>query len=685
MSQHRAQKDRRDGQPLQAKAEKRRSNLVDDLLCSNSDNDIESDIDSEPSARKPSPPHSARHGFLGSQASSRNSHTASLLPQSTGDAVLHDRRSYKRARLERASVKKVSSLDVGTGSRSNLTFPTPPVATPPEIAHKRRGRPPGSRNKNKLVTGLPPARTLIKEPSTSDASNYALHQYPLTHYTRSTQTLCLPAILRHRELGGYLGLNLRNLQDGLRQTIVNGLLSPWKSWEGASKDVVTATWSPDGTHFAVGASTDLDTLNLRYNRSNNLLWGDTQRGYLSELADHHLSRDVSTATEGSFQNDGAYNTLDPRVFTTVSSICFNARGDQMYTSSYDRNVKIWDASDSDVSPRCVSTLVHETRVELLHGREEMYGHLLATAQWDSKRSISVFGIKTDEPESNFVRTHFTSERAERMGFFPTALRWGRIPSWTEQLLLAGFAGNKNDERDRDRQGDLLLWDIIQMAPSTKLAPAAQCVFDLTWHPRLPLMAAATTPGPLLGNKRMKSVIRTWSPLETGSRIMEFECPALDVNEICFHPSDQNYICAACTDGCAYVWDVRRPNDILQVLQHDKGIEEIDHSRSREDQDTGMRFMSWNLTGSFLYTGSSDGIIKQWNPLLAREDALIKDVAAFDSGVMAASFSPDFSNLLVGLCKGSVQLLSSAPPSDPCDVVSQSSLRPSQPERSLTEG
>ena len=658
----------------------RRSNLVDDLLRSGSGNDTDSDSDASPSV--PILSDSTREVPPSVQRSLLSCQDPSPMTQPLDStSASFDRQAYKRVKLSQGTASDTGWQGAMPIAGIQSSESAPFLASQHPMVSKRRGRPPGSRNKTKALTDVLSSRSpMVKATLTSATSDCSTHRPWLIHYAWSTRTLSRASLLRHRELGGCPVLGSRNIQDSLRQTIIDQQLSPWKCWDGASKDVITSAWSPNGTRFVVGASTDLDSLNLRYNRNNNLLWGDLEKGLLTELPDHCFPREVFANVGSNSQGNDDYDTLDSRVFTTVSSVCFNERGDQMYTSSYDKKVKIWRAQEHEGYPKCVSDLVHGARVELLEGRAADERHLLATAQRESKQAISVFSVKSDDPEVVTLKARFTSDRAERMNYFPTALRWGTIPSRTDHLLLAGFAENKNNEFERDRQGDLLLWDAIKMEPHARLTPAAQCVFDLAWHPRLPIMAVATTPGPLLGNKKTKSVVRTWSPLESGSRIMEFECPALDINEICFHPSAQHYICAACTNGCAYLWDVRRPDEALQILRHGKAIEEIDRDRSIEDQDTGIRFMSWGLNGSYLYTGSSDGLIKQWNPFLAEEDALIRDVATFDSGIMTGSFSPDYSNLLIGLCKGSVQVLSSAPLSAPPpefeDVASPFSFRPS---------
>ena len=502
----------------------------------------------------------------------------------------------------------------------------------------------------------------------------------LIHYSRPCTAYKKGSLLRHRELGSHPRLSQRSLHKALRQNLLNHDFRQWKSWTGASKDIITAAWDPRGTTFAAGASTDLDPLNLRYNRSNNLLWGSVELGCLVELDEHHVQRPRPPLENEGSELHTIYNTLDPRLFTTISSICFSATGEYMFTSSYDKTVKLWDTTDTHKPPRCVTTLAHESRVELMSLSTRIDTNFLATAQNDSHKSISLFKVQADHSIDDLG--NFTSEEAYKNGYVPTSLQWGTTPSWTDHLVLAGFGENKNDEAERDRRGDIYLWDIARKVPFKKLSPRAQCVFDVAWHPSRAIFAAATTPGSTLTNrKKTRSVIRAWGPFELASPQIEYECPALDINEICFNPQDEHYLSAACTDGTVYVWDSRRPSDIFASLQHGVAIEEMDPERTREDQDTGVRFMSWSSDGSMLYTGSSDGLIRQWNPFVSAGDALVRDVASFDSGVVTAAFSPDYTQLLIGLCKGSIQVLSTAPVSEPNEEGSLFTFTAAAPPKS----
>ena len=526
-----------------------------------------------------------------------------------------------------------------------------------------------------IPTGFPTMPTHTRRKAHVTSSTPSLLPPPI-HYVPSIRAAPTSSLLRSRELGGtiqYDGiyLNSQGITVALRKHITDKI-TYWRGWIGASKDVLVVTWAPDGSNFAVGASTELDDLNIQYNRRNNLLLGNLESNTLRELPDHYVDRPLpETIESGDNSHQATYDAVDPELYTTVSSICFNDRSDRMFTASYDSTVKVWDVARGKST--CVSTLQHKEAVDHL----ALSGECLATGQQTIKESIRIYQLDTFDDLDNLDGDQaplatFGSTRAQKQKMFPTCLQFGKTPE-TTGLLLGGYSEVNVDLRTSDREGDICLWN-VETGHSFKITPMAQSVWDIAWHPRLSIFAAATAPGlraKLTFRHTTHSVVRTWSPMEGLGRIMEYECPAADINIVTFNPRDDHYVSASCTDGSTYVWDQRSPDRILHQLKHGKPIDELDNEISIEDQDTGVCMSTWDQDGRVLYTGSSDGVIKAWNIYQSAEDASIREVAKFNSGIMCGSFSPDYTNLLVGLSIGGVQILSSCPtthPSNDDDII-----------------
>ena len=482
----------------------------------------------------------------------------------------------------------------------------------------------------------------------------------LMHHIPAPSVTGFDRLLSQRELG--IGrrnggaISAHGLAYQLRNYVADRL-TDWTSWTGVSKDVLTVSWSLDGSRYGVGGSTDMDALNIQYNRCNNLLLGDLDSQTLTELPDHHIPRPKPEEIEtGDNSRQAVYDSVDPQLYTTVPSLCFEETGGWMFTASYDKTVKVWDLSTSNAV--CVQTLRHSANVD--HVVMDRFSSAIATGQREIEDPVQIFGLDPVDGDNGtnpvIFHSSFSSQRAGKFKLHPSSLRWGIHPA-VNHLLLAGFSEDGENERAID--GDLCVWNATSQT-FLKVRPSSQSVFDTCWHPTLPLFAAATSlgRGPTnLTHRSFKSVIRTWQPLETSSRVMEYECPAYDINILTFNPRAENYITAGCTDGNIYVWDYRMPNEILHKLTHDRPIDEQDSSRSRQDQDTGVCFSAWDQGGQNLYTGSSDGKIKAWNIYGSTEDALVRDVASFDAGIMCGEFSPSYDKLLLGLSKGSIQILS----------------------------
>ncbi|CAF9931486.1 MAG: hypothetical protein GOMPHAMPRED_005922 [Gomphillus americanus] len=461
------------------------------------------------------------------------------------------------------------------------------------------------------------------------------------------------SLLRNRDISGPGWLSIQQSLMRVRDSCLNTTIQPWKNWIGASKDIIRTAWAPDGLSFVIGSSTDLDERNVQFNRPNNLLWCNMTTNTIVELDDHKIQRSVPGILVNLDMTE-SNRVLDPHVFTTISDICYGQDSTRFWTASYDKTVKVWDVIDE--SPRCARTVVHQDPVDILARCCAYSTEVVASAQ----KSTSA-GVKIYQYETSLTTSIPDPDQAEKHSLVPTALAWGNPTGSTKSLLAAGY-GEKENEAVRHLRGNIVIWNAEAEAKLIDLTSRYHYVYDLAWHTYQPWLAAAIpvkerTHAGLPGTQ---SNIRIWEPYRNDRYIYDLDCLGLDINRVIFNPMDSVYVSAACTDGIVYHYDLRQPQEILAKFEHSPPISQLYTDRPREIQDFGVQFMSWNAAGTLLYSGSSDGKIKQWNPYLNNENAFIEDIATLDASISSGCFSPDFTNLLIGTNKGSAHVFSSAP-------------------------
>lgn len=479
---------------------------------------------------------------------------------------------------------------------------------------------------------------------------------PCHNPLRSTASL-----LRHREIG-LEGRRFRNLRSELQLRTSEQIL-PWRSWKGASGDVVACAWAPQSTTYAVGAAAPTNDEDLQYNRPRNLLLGDLIANTLEELPDHRMDRPKpETISIGPNSTQAVYDACDPMVYMTVSSLHFSCDGSRLYTASHDKTVKIWDVSSKEIS--CLQTIQHDAWVLDLD-MSPYFRDVFAAATKTIDDSIHVYFPESDDDSiSPLSSVHFQSPRAKERPqwlLYPECLRWGRTAN-TSQLLLAGFQQWGETRDNRGREGQLCLWN-VHAGVSIRVSPSSQSIFTATWHPTLDLFATGGSPSRNQGlthPSTTRSVVRTWDVRILSRFAVEYECPAIDMQDVIFNPLYPNIVSAGCTDSATYVWDFRKPDNYLHKLRHGRPLSDWDHTRPQEEGDPGVMMTVWGQESSRLYTGSSDGIVKCWDIMRAPEDVLIRDVGSLGAGIQSGAFSPDFSHLLVGDADGGVHILTSAP-------------------------
>ena len=479
----------------------------------------------------------------------------------------------------------------------------------------------------------------------------------------------LGSLLRNRELGcttRAVGRNTRMLSNPRSQleARIEVDMKPWRSWKGASNDVVMVAWAPDSLTYAAGAAAHTDDHDLQYNRHCNLMYGHVLSNTIQELPDHRVARPKpETISSGPNSNSTMYRACDPVIYKTVSAVQFSSGGDFLYTTSHDKTAKVWTNSVGE-KPACIQTLYHDAEVTGL----EVSNHypLFATASRTTENAIRVYQHGS---EQGYHYTGFTSPRAVKhpeQRILPECVRWGLTPH-TKHLLLAGFQQWTDYDYSATRQGNICLWD-INTQEAFRISPHASSVFTAAWHPTANYFATGGAPGGGdLSNRDTKSVVRIYDVCRSNSYEVEFECPALDMHDVTFHPTDSNYVTAASTDGSTYVWDYRWADNVLHRLPHGEPLlelpsndEGLPYTQHRERVDAGVLLNLWSRGASTFYTGSSDGVIKAWDIMRSPEDVWIKDVASLPAGIQSGALSPDGMSMLVGDASGGIHILSAAP-------------------------
>jgi WD40 repeat protein len=475
----------------------------------------------------------------------------------------------------------------------------------------------------------------------------------------STQKKSTTSVIRQRELGLQSRRGWHAASKPLTYQVMNkymDTMGPAACWTGASSDIHTVAWAPDGEHFAAGAVAVDDPDSMQYNRPNNLLYGSTMHGTIHELAEHYKRREKTQS--GANSSHAMFASQDPKLYTTVTSVAFSNNSPSMYSSGYDGHIGIWKTDTESVQPTLGAKLNVRDKIDILSVNQMHAGVIATAAKALNEKAIRVLKIDEDEPWQ-FEKWSFHSNKAvNRMDLkiLPSALQFE--PRYGE-LLLAGFGANMK-ETGFDMTGDLCLWDVETQAPYN-IYGSNKNVFDVAFNPNrssMPLFAAGCVAVGSGVNRGTRSTVRLYDIRDDNKFTcpLELECKALDMNDVIWCPYDEHLIAAGCTDGRAYVWDMRSPDSPLRVLSHSKSLMPLQEDIKHELTDTGIRFLSWGENATRLYSGSSDGVVKVWDVTRAEENTFIKDLITTDSGIMSAAFSADFSKLVVGEVNGSVNVL-----------------------------
>lgn len=515
----------------------------------------------------------------------------------------------------------------------------------------------------------------------------SLEKDPYDRHRDDLRESGLSSLLMAREFSGGRGSTRRfeNLPNEFRKYFDVELRSEFTNCAG---DISTISWVSDDAYVA-GTTVHMDSHNQQYNKPGNLVLGSVSRGSaaLTAYDDHRIVRPI--VERGQNSTDEMRESQDPWLYTSVVSSDHDPIHKRTYTSGFDKRVKIWKVEKTDNlanshKMRCIGTWEHQGPVNFVQASsftDDNYG-LVATAADVPTEAVRVYRVPKDDSrvaQSPFAPFACSMKRnldgtplvTDKWTYFPSTMQWG-IEASVKHLLLVGYSPRSLTHDDNDipmerlNTGELCLWDATSGALVNITGAKTQNVFEVMWHPSLPLFIAATSPiGEGLKNSTVKTQVRIFKRLDNNEylggtafgQIKALDCAADDINELTIIPNSVafSYVTAGCTDGKAYVWDTALSDKPMQILSHGPAFQGV--AAGDDEDDTGVKFTAWGTSLDRFYTGSSDGVVKVWNVRTSGGmKAKGRVILEAPSQISFGAFSPDRSRLIIGDASGRIFIL-----------------------------
>ncbi|OBT40343.1 hypothetical protein VE00_08484, partial [Pseudogymnoascus sp. WSF 3629] len=492
--------------------------------------------------------------------------------------------------------------------------------------------------------------------------------------TRGNNHASISAILRERELSrGTFGRSRISTKARILTSMDDAIVREIE-FTGCSGDIATITWLP-GDKFVCGAITHSDESNQQYNKPGNLALGSVQKSSLRSVSGHRIIRPI--VEKGSNALESMRETQDPYLYCSVTATAFHEGSQKALTGSFDKTVKVWDINPDGSGMTLCGTWHHGGVINFVV--TSPHHSKIATAADVFRDAIRVYDLNEDDV-SNSQFVSYSGSRADEQSaeqlrsrqswvYYPSTLQWGKAPS-VAHLLLTGYSPRSFDVHDEvpklvEDTGELCLWDTAKGTRVLITSARTQNVFEVVWHPTLPVFVAATSAtGEHEDGVRTQLRIFCRTEIGTFSHTKTFDCRAVDINEITLMSNSplHCYLTASCTDGNTYVWDSAQEEKPIHVLGHGKSIDDQSQNdgetkdNDHERVDSGVKFAAWGRTPDRFYTGSSDGVVKAWNVRAPPAEVHVADVITLSGGISAGVFSSDHSRLLVGDATGKLNVL-----------------------------
>ncbi|TGZ77756.1 WD40 repeat-like protein [Ascodesmis nigricans] len=412
---------------------------------------------------------------------------------------------------------------------------------------------------------------------------------------------------------------------------------PYRVFNIASSAVINAIFHPtDPGQFAVSSLTNTDG----YSRPNNLLLGnmDALPEPTIRSLDGHKTRPSASATQD-------------YIWSTVTDISFSCDGTLLYSGSYDKTVKIWDATTS--SKR--GSLLQSTPVSSQVYNISADTSTLSLAAGLKNGNITIItNLTSSHPTTSTIRPPLRPIKTPNPLSVTTVLHF---PTYSRPWLLAGYEDLLPPDSTLRQSGDLAIYDLRTLKPAFKLTPSVARIFDLCLSSAGQTFSTASS-ATSQRSKHIQSHLRLYDPRQTSSSStvradLEFDSPQKDINTLTVHGL---YHTSSGTDNTTLVFDMRDTSHPVHRLTHGDTVAVLPEAADIEDLDSGVHFAQWVVDGcdDRFVTGGSDGTVRMWDVRRPEGEALVREVWKGETQVVSGAVKGEW--MVVGEESGRVSVL-----------------------------
>jgi WD40 repeat protein len=415
-----------------------------------------------------------------------------------------------------------------------------------------------------------------------------------------------------------------------------------RTYIGHRSDVLSVSWSPDGTRLATGSA---DGTAKTWDAAGGRVVL-TLKGHASAVRSVSWSPDGTRLATGS-ENGRAkvWDAAGGRELLTltghasaVRSVAWSPDGTRLATGSADATAKVWDAAGG----RELLTLKGHRRM-IWSVSWSPDGTRLATAShdvtakvWDAAGGRELLTLKGHTSPVRSVSWSPDGSRLATGSEDSTAKVW-TAAGGRELLTLNGHADEVRSvtwspDGTRLATGSLdvtaKMWDAADGRELLTLKGHTLAVWSVSWSPD----------GTRLATGSEDSTAKVWDAAG-GRELLTLKGHTRMVWSVAWSP-DGTRLATASEDSTARVWETAGGRELLTLKGH-------------TDQ---IRSVSWSPDGTRLATGSLDGTAKMWDAADGRELRILKG----HSGVLTSvCWSPDGTRLATGSHDGTAKVWDAA--------------------------